>query len=109
MNVAVARLRWRERPFLTDVEYRPDGNVRLVLTGAAYATSAQAKPERVLIPDLDDIMPAVENPDDFAGPLKVGTILLHWGDADRAQGYLEKAVQASSRQKPAMRSARKTP
>src|ERR1700722_10211051 len=29
MNVAVARLRWTESPFLTDVERRPDGSLLL--------------------------------------------------------------------------------
>jgi feruloyl-CoA synthase len=59
MNVAVARLRWTESPFLTDVEHRPDGSLllcpRAVLGGYPLRMMdslehwAAVAPERVLV------------------------------------------------------------
>jgi feruloyl-CoA synthase len=59
MSVAVARLRWKESPFLTDVEHRPDGSLllcpRAVLGGYPLRMMdslehwAAVAPERVLV------------------------------------------------------------
>ena len=67
-----------------------------MLTGAAYANYAKTVPEQILIPELGDVMPTVKTPGDFSGLLKIGTLLLAWGDPDRAQTYLEQAVRASN-------------
>ena len=59
MNVAVARLRWTESPFLTDVEHRPDGSLLLCPRAAlggyplrmmdSLEHWAAVAPERVLV------------------------------------------------------------
>jgi tetratricopeptide (TPR) repeat protein len=72
------------------VEYGPDGNMLRALTGPAYFAAIRNDPEQVLVPELD------KNPNDFASLLKAGTVLLDWGDVDRAQSYLEQAVRASN-------------
>ena len=72
------------------VEYRPDGDMLRVLTGPTYFAGVRNDPEQVLLPELD------ENPKNFSSLLKAGTVLLAWGDVDRAQGYLEQAVRASN-------------
>ncbi|HWF47110.1 MAG TPA: tetratricopeptide repeat protein [Bryobacteraceae bacterium] len=72
------------------VEYGPDGNMLRALTGPAYFAAIRNDPEQVLVPELG------KNPNDFASLLKAGTVLLDWGDVDRAQSYLEQAVRASN-------------
>jgi tetratricopeptide (TPR) repeat protein len=72
------------------VEYGPGGDMLRVLTGPTYFASVRNDPEQVLLPELD------ENPKDFSSLLTAGTVLLTWGDADRAQAYLERAVRASN-------------
>ena len=84
------------------VEYTLDGHLLRVLTGAPYRVAIKTSPEQVLIPELDDklMTVAAEIPTDFAGALKIGTILLTWGDTVGAQRYLEKAVRASNGSNP---------
>jgi tetratricopeptide (TPR) repeat protein len=72
------------------VEYSPDGTMLRALTGRPYFAAVRNDPEQVLVPGLD------ENPSDFAGLLKAGTMLLTWGDTDRAERYLQQAAVASN-------------
>lgn len=80
------------------VEYGPGGNLLRTLIGPAYLTAVRTAPEEILLPELDaSLVTAIrKNPNDFGSLLKVGTVLLAWGDANRAQGYLEQAVRASN-------------
>ncbi|HEX4231619.1 MAG TPA: hypothetical protein VHZ07_23320 [Bryobacteraceae bacterium] len=72
------------------VEYGRDGTVLRALAGPAYFAAVRNDPEHVLLPELE------ENPKDFGSLLKAGTVLLDWGDVDRAESYLQQATRASN-------------
>lgn len=76
------------------VRFEDNGQLRDVLAGSAFRTSAAENPQAVLIPSLPMKLAALRaQPDDFTLLLQVGAEAVSWDQPEWALPYLQRAAE----------------